>query len=261
MHKKVVLITGVSAGIGHDLSLKLIQQGYQVIGLSRRFINIEGMTHYQCDISSIECVQKVIQSIKEEYTKIDYLINNAGIGVAGSLKDISYANIQAIIDTNIIGTITITKELLPLIIKAQGRIINIGSVAGDLTIPYQGLYSMSKAAIDKFSEALAMELKIYHIKVTNIMPGDTKTEFTQSRIINTSNDIEGQHAIKAIKKMEKDEQTGVAPSKVSNTIIKIMKKKNPPLRVTVGMPYKILIFLQRILPRKLIIYFINKLYS
>lgn len=257
---KTVVITGVSSGIGLDLAKLLIEKGYQVIGLSRREVTLEGLKHLKCDISSLESVQNVVNLIKEEYYSIDYLINNAGMGIAGPLKDSSYEDIDNLFNTNLIGTIRVTKELLPLIISSKGRIICIGSVAGDLTIPYQGFYSMSKSALDKFSEALSMELKIYKVKVTTILPGDTKTGFTEARITKVEDDKEGRIASKSIRKMEKDEQKGVSPRKVSKTIYRVMKRRCPPIRVTVGFGYKLLVFLQRLLPRKLVLFIISKLY-
>lgn len=103
-----------------------------------------------------------------------------------------------------------------------------------------------------------MNFIIKKIKVTTILPGDTKTEFTSNRKTTIK---DNEIATKSIKKMEKDEQNGVSPRKVSKVIFKVMRAKNPPIRVAVGFSYKLFIFLQRILPRRLVIFILRKLYS
>ncbi|MCH5171433.1 MAG: SDR family NAD(P)-dependent oxidoreductase [Erysipelotrichales bacterium] len=255
----VVVITGVSSGIGKDLAELLISKGYKVYGLARRETKLDGLNFLKCDVTDLNNIKNVKQIIEEKECKIDVLINNAGMGIAGSILDSNYEDIDKIFQTNVMGVIAVTKEFLS-IIKDEGKIINIGSVAGDLTIPYQGFYSMSKSAVDKFSECLSIELKPRRIKVTTILPGDTKTGFTESRKTVIKEDKEGT-AAKSIKKMEKDEQNGVSPRKVSKVILKVIKKKHPPIRVAVGFFYKLVIFLQRLLPRKLVLAIIKKMYS
>ncbi|MCH5180542.1 MAG: SDR family NAD(P)-dependent oxidoreductase [Erysipelotrichales bacterium] len=255
----VVVITGVSSGIGKDLAELLISKGFTVYGLARRDTQIAGLNFLKCDVTDLNNIENVRKIIEEKEHKIDILINNAGMGIAGSIIDSNYEDIEKIFKTNVMGVIAITKEFLPLI-NDGGKIINVGSVAGDLTIPYQGFYSMSKSAVDKFSECLSIELKSRHIKVTTILPGDTKTGFTESRKTVIKDDKEGK-ATKSIKKMEKDELNGVSPRKVSKVILKVIKRKNPPIRVAVGFSYKLVIFLQRILPRKLVLAIIKIMYS
>lgn len=253
----VVVITGVSSGIGKDLALLLIDKGYTVYGLARRETQISGLNFIKCDVTLLKNIENAVEFIKEKESKIDILINNAGMGIAGSIADSNYGDIETIFATNVMGAIRVTKEFLPLI-NNGGKIINIGSVAGDLTIPYQGYYSMSKSALDKFSECLYLELKSRKIKVTTILPGDTKTDFTENRKTVIKKD---KTASKSIKKMEKDEQNGASPRKVSKVVLKVIKKKHPPIRVAVGFSYKFLVFLQRLLPRELVLKIINKVYS
>ena len=254
---KTVVITGTSSGIGKDLATLLIKKGYKVYGLSRKESNIEGLNEIKCDITSLDDIKNAFNIIKENEETIDVLVNNAGMGIAGSIKESSYEDINLIFNTNMLGTIKMVKEFIPLI-NDGGRIINLGSVAGDLTIPYQAFYTMTKSAIDKFSEALNIELKDKKIKATTILPGDTKTGFTANRKKTNS---DNKTANESIKKMEKDEQNGASPSKVSNVIYKVIKSKNPPVRKTVGFSYKLFIFLQRILPRRLVIFILSKLYG
>lgn len=257
--KKVAVITGVSSGIGNDLARFLIEKGYKVYGLSRRPANILGMESLKCDVQDLNSIHKCFLYIKEKEKSIDALINNAGIGIAGSIIDSNYTDIERIFATNVLGTIQMCKEFIPLL-KKGSRIVNIGSVAGDLTIPYQVYYSMSKSAIDKFSEGLAMELKSSGIRVSVILPGDTKTGFTNNRVTTIKDGKDAEIARKSIAKMENDERHGDNPRKVSKTIYKVLKSRHAKVRVVVGFKYKILVFCQRILPRSLVLWIIRKLY-
>lgn len=257
--KKVVVITGVSSGIGNDLARLLIEKGYKVYGLSRRTTDILGMESLKCDVQDINSIHECFLYIKEKEDKIDALVNNAGIGIAGSIVDSDYADIERIYATNVLGTIQMCKEFMPLL-KKGSRIVNVGSVAGDLTIPYQVYYSMSKSAIDKFSEGLAMELRDGGIRVSVILPGDTKTGFTNNRVTTIKEGKDADIARKSIAKMENDERHGDNPRKVSKTIYRVLKSRRAKVRVVVGFKYKTLVFCQRILPRALVLWIIKKLY-
>jgi len=257
--KKVAVITGVSSGIGHDLAQFLIEKGYKVYGLSRKHTDILGMESLKCDVQDLNSIHKCFLHIKEKEEKIDALINNAGIGIAGSIIDSNYADIERIFATNVLGTIQMCKEFMPLL-KKGSRIVNIGSVAGDLTIPYQVYYSMSKSALDKFSEGLAMELRSSGIRVSIILPGDTRTSFTNNRVTTIKEGKEAEIARKSIAKMENDERHGDNPRKVSKTIYRVLKSQRAKVRVVVGFKYKIFVFCQRILPRSLVLWIIKKLY-
>ena len=129
-------------------------------------------------------------------------------------------------------------------------------------MPFQATYSATKAGVEIFSRALANEVKPFKIKVTAILPGDTKTGFTQNRIVeNTEENKDYQKIVEnSIKKVEKDEQTGKSPDSVAKVVVKILKRKNPPLRKTVGFAYKLVVFLPRILPTKLVNFIVRKLY-
>ena len=140
-------------------------------------------------------------------------------------------------------------------------IINISSVAGLLPIPFQAMYSMSKAAVISFSDALRNELRPYGVRVTSILPGDTKTGFTDSR--EKSEDLAGygDRINRSVSKMERDERNGVSPYKVAKKIIKVSKKKNPNTYYVVGFSYSLLIFLSRILPKRFTNWLIYRLYA
>lgn len=254
---KVVLITGASSGIGYDLARFLSKKNYKVYGLSRSKFDLEGVTYIKCDVTSEEEVKKAILEVYKKENKIDFLINNAGMGISGSIESTELKEVLRMFAVNFNGVFLTTKTVLPYMRKKKyGRIINVGSVAGEFAIPFQTFYSSSKAAIKTFGEALHNEVSPYGISVCTILPGDVKTGFTKNRLKNENElSIYQKRVEKSIGLMEKDEQNGMSVHYASKVIYKVMKRKKMPIVKTIGFKYKLFIFAKRFLPSK----FINKL--
>lgn len=263
MNKKVVVITGASSGIGKMTANYLALKGYVVYGLSRSAINLDNVKHISCDVTKSEQIDNALKTVYDNEHQIDIIINNAGLGVCGAIEHSSEEELDRIIDLNIKAVIKVCQKAIGYLRQSKGKIINIGSVAGTLTIPFQAYYSMTKASVAVISEALRMELKPFGIKVTTVLPGDTKTNFTKNRYqpLVASDEFYQDRIIRSIKKMEKDEQNGVDPIKVSKVIHKVIKKKNPPVKVTVGFNYKMLVFLKRLFPERFINYILYCMYA
>lgn len=256
---KTVVITGASSGIGLVTGEFLSKKGYRVYGLSRTVGSGKGIQYIRCDITKKEEVQAAFKMIEGS---VDAIINNAGIGISGPVEYTSSEDLNKILNVNLVGVVNVTQVAIPFLRKTKGRIINIGSVAGEIAIPFQAFYSFTKAGVQVLSEALNVELKPFGIKVTNVLPGDTKTSFTKNRQKNEIiDDLYKDRIVKSIQKMEKDEEQGMNPLRVSKAIEKVLRMKNPPLRITVGCSYKFLVFLKRFLPLKLVNYFVDKIYG
>lgn len=257
--KKVVVITGASSGIGKVCANYLYDKGYKVYGLNRSPIISEKISYIKCDVTNEEDVKNAFMKIEED---IYAVINNAGMGISGAIEYASSEDINRIIDVNIKGVINVCKYAIPRLRVTKGKIVNIGSVAGELTIPFQTFYSMSKVAVSTFTEGLRMELKPFGIKATTVLPGDTKTAFSNNRKkTEVIDDIYKDRIQRSIERMEKDEQSGKDPRSVAKVIYKILKKKNPPVKVTVGFTYKLFVFLKRILPSIFVNYILYKMYG
>lgn len=257
--KKVIVMTGASSGIGQVCANYLHDKGYLVYGLNRSSISSEKINYIKCDVTDEEQVKNAFASIKEN---IYAVINNAGMGISGAIEYASNEDINRIIDVNIKGVINVCKHAIPRLRKTKGKIINIGSVAGDLTIPFQTFYSMSKVAVSTFTEGLRMELRPFGIKATTVLPGDTKSAFSSNRKkTEVIDEVYGDRIKRSIERMEKDERGGKSPVSVAKVINKILKKKNPPIKITVGLQYKLFVFLKRILPSKFVNYILYKMYG
>ena len=260
MKKRVVLITGVSSGIGLELAKKFIKKGDIVYGSSRHEFNLEGLNHIVCDVSKLDDCQNAIKEIVEKEKTLDLVINNAGMGISGSIENTSEQDARKIFDTNFFGTFFICKSALPYLRKSKGRIINVSSVASKFYIPFQGFYSATKASIDAISAAMRAETKPFGVKITNVFPGDTKTSFTANRV-KQDDGVYQERYVSFISKMEKDEQNGMSSSYVAKVIFKVANKKNPQLTKTIGVPYKVLLFLAKLLPNRFIEWIVSKMYS
>lgn len=269
----VVLITGASSGIGKATAEYLASSGLKVYGTSRKaqVDNPDGFTGsggflrmIQLDVCSEDSAKKAINYVMEKEGRIDILINNAGFGIAGSVEDTSIEEAHSQLDTNFFGMLRMCRNVLPIMRKQKsGLIINTSSVAGVISIPYQSMYSASKYAVEAVTEAMRMEVAPFGIKVSMVEPGDTKTGFTDKRVYVSA--AKGDSAYKnkftkSINTMEKSEQSGPPPMVVTKTIASIINSKNPPIRKTVGISYKLIVFLKRLLPSRLVGYIVSKLY-
>ncbi|NSW90718.1 MAG: SDR family oxidoreductase [Firmicutes bacterium] len=276
IYGNTVMITGASSGIGKCIALSLMKKGYRVYGTSRNPIqkNIvvandsedgKGFIEMvQLDVRSEDSIKKAVDYILRKEGKIDILINNAGFGIAGAVEDTSHEEAYEQFDTNFFGVLRMCRNVIPIMRKNKsGLIINISSVAGLISIPFQSMYSASKYALESMSEALRIELKPFGINVVLVEPGDTKTGFTANRkIVNRANEssIYKERFIKSLNTMIKDETTGPTPEAVARAIVKILNKKNPPVRVVVGIKYKIIVFCKRLVPARFVEYVVSKLY-
>lgn len=250
--QKVVLITGTSSGIGEACARYLSGQGYVVFGTSRTLKKPQLPYHLmQMDVTNEYSVQEVIHTIYERVGRIDVLINNAGMGIAGAVADTATEEAQKQLDTNFFGVLRVCKAVIPRMkVQNQGLIINMSSMAGLIGLPYQGLYSASKFALEAASQAMRMELAPYNIKVVLVNPGDFKTSFTANRsIIKQYLHNPPKQFTRTLNIINQDEQKGSSPEKIGYLIEKIIRKRKPKANYIMGSTAeKLFIRLTKVLP-------------
>ncbi|MDB5787125.1 oxidoreductase [Caballeronia mineralivorans] len=178
-NSKVVVVTGVSSGIGRATAETFVKRGCKVFGTVRNTANaqsIPGGVLIEMDVRDDGSVQRGFQTIIAQAKRIDVLINSAGVTLLGATEETSLAEAQSLFDTNVFGILRTTQAVLPhMRAQRSGRIVNVSSVLGFLPAPYMGLYSASKHAVEGMSETLDHEVRKFGIRVVLVEPSYTKT--------------------------------------------------------------------------------------
>ena len=251
---KVVLITGGSSGIGKSIGAFLHQKGFVVYGTSR---NPEKITNsifplVALDVrdkqSIVNCVAEVIQ----KSGRLDIVINNAGVGITGPIEEIPTEEIRNNFETNLFGPIEVMKSVLPQMREQKsGLIINITSIAGYMGLPYRGIYSASKGALELITEALRMEVKSFGIQITNVAPGDFATNIAAGRYhapVVKGSAYEVPYG-NTLKEMDSHVDSGSNPNEMAEAIFAMIQTDKPKVHYKVGaFMQKFSIVLKRILP-------------
>jgi len=179
----VILITGITSGFGRAMASRLNSDGHKVYGTYRRDSQqIPGVTYLKADVQDHESLNNAVNCIIEKEGRIDTVISNAGMGIGGPLEFTSIEDAQRQMDVNFMGMVRLLNLVVPIMRNQHhGHIICVSSIGGLMGLPYQGMYSASKFAIEGYCEALRLEVRQFGIKVTVINPGDFSTGFTAQR--------------------------------------------------------------------------------
>ena len=232
---KTILVTGGSTGIGKSIGELLVKQGFTVFGTSR---NPEKYPRSVFRLLAMDVRDTVsIANVVREIGTIDVLINNAGVGIAGAIEELPEAEIKNNFEVNFFGPIAVMKAVLPTM-RAQksGLIVNVTSIAGFMGLPYRGVYSASKSALSILSEAMAMEVKPFGIKICCVAPGDFATNIAAGRFhapILQGSDYENGYS-KTLDLMNNHVDTGENPDEMARAILKIIESGNPKIHYKVG---------------------------
>ncbi len=189
LHGCTALITGASAGIGAEMARQLAPHARALVLVARRRDRLDALKaelersgmEIQChavDLADGEDVDALLAALAASGTKVDFLINNAGVGDHGSFEDSEWARVQAMLDVNIAALTRLTHALLPGILRSgRGAILNVSSIAAYFPMPGMAVYAASKAYVNSFTEALRAELRGTGVAVCALCPGPVDTEF------------------------------------------------------------------------------------
>lgn len=260
---KVILVTGGSSGIGKSIGDLLTSKGFTVYGTSRhpeRYSN-SSFPLLKLDVSLENQISDVVNTIHSNEGRIDVLINNAGMGITGPIEETPKKEIVNVFDVNFFGPIEMIKSVLPIMRTQQsGLIINITSIAGYMGLPYRGIYSATKGALEILTESLRMETKDFGIKICNLAPGDFATNIAQGRF--HSPIVKGSPYEKAYQNtldlIDSHVHKGLDPGLVAKSVLKIINQRSPKIHYQVGSFFqKFSIVLKYILPDKIFERFIS----
>ncbi len=264
--KKVILITGASSGIGLTCAEYLSSRGNLVYGIGRNpdFKTTE-FTYYPVDVRNEPAVQSLVSQILEKEKRIDVLINNAGIHVAGAIEHIDHQRVLELFDCNFFGYLNMIRSILPGMKKRKsGLLICISSIAGVTGLPFQGIYCASKFALEGLCESLRMETHHSGVHVVLVEPGDFKTAITQNRTIDpltVKDPFYAGNFETTMKKVTLDESTGANAIDIARLIENIMCMRRPGVRYTAGHKMqRVVPFLKRIVPSAFFEFIIRKNY-
>ena len=272
----VAIVTGASSGIGRAIAVELARSGYRVYALARslpdyfenchceQLINSGSLRPIRIDVTNQSALEHVFHRILANEGRLDCLVQAAGFGLAGAIEDTSSEEARTQFETNFFGTI----HPFPLVLQQMrqqkhGLIVQLCSVAGILPIPFQAYYSAAKAALTALTLALADEVRPFGIRCMIVQAGDTKTGFTNSRVM-AAGSVESDYAERAnrsISRMAKDETGGASPESIASLIVRKMNRRRPPLILTPGLLYKLAAFLIRILPTAVVRAVIRLMYA
>jgi NAD(P)-dependent dehydrogenase (short-subunit alcohol dehydrogenase family) len=270
--QKSVLVTGASSGIGRACATCLAHQGFRVFAGVRRQEEgaklergAEGnLLPVLLDVTDQKSIADAVETVSAQLRNggVDGLINNAGIGFSGPLEYLPMEDLRTQYEVNVFGQVAITQTFLPLIRKATGRIINIGSVGDRLTIPFGAALCSSKSALASMTEALRMELHPWGIHVCLIEPGSISTQAAGKvtghaqrlfeRLPAEAEQLYGSMFRSFIRRMDERETHGSPPDVVAEIVFKALTDRKPRTRYIAGKDSRLLAALPRLLPDRLL---------
>ena len=241
----VWMITGSSRGLGLAITEAALEAGHQVVATARNTNSLKDLKKIygdrvatiELDVTSEAGAAKAVQSAIDQFGRLDVLVNNAGYGNINSIEETSLADFRAEIETNLFGTIIVTKAVLPFMRgQGSGHIIQVTSVGGRIGPIGRGPYAAAKWGVEGFSEVLLRETAPLGIKVTIIEPGGFRTDFAGSSTIIKEGIAAYDTTVGATARFQRDyngNQPG-DPKKAAQVILKIAGMDSPPLRLLLG---------------------------
>lgn len=263
-----VLVTGASSGIGLETTRLFAQNGFVVYAASRHPLDVSSLgldeatskniIPIEMDVTQPSSIDKASGLI----TDLGIIVHCAGFGISGSAEKTPLERARAQMETNYFGVLNVNRVFLPLLRKNPRSLVLVtSSVAGVVPIPYQSHYSSSKYALEAYAQALRMEASPFGVKVCLVEPGDTKTGFTKARTSDEPQDSPYYgRCLSAVEHMARDEQKGKPAKSVADVFIKMAYRKNPPVKCSVGLDYKALALLAKILPSRTIVWLVSRIY-
>ncbi|AUI77587.1 MULTISPECIES: SDR family oxidoreductase [Lactiplantibacillus] len=245
MTKKTWLITGVSSGFGRAMTAQLLAAGNTVIGTVRNTAKVQDLIDqypdtFICeilDVMDVPAIHELVNRVATEHS-IDVLVNNAGYGLFGAAEELSDADIDKILATDLTGSIQMIRSVLPFMRKQQhGQIIQISSYGGQVAFAGNSMYHAAKFGIEGFCESVAQEVAPFNIGMTIVEPGGARTEFRygSAHVANLMKEYDENPAHAFMKML--DPANGLAPgdpARMAARIIESVDQPDTPLHMVLG---------------------------
>jgi short-subunit dehydrogenase len=264
--KKVAIVTGASKGIGLEIANQLLQDDYIVYGTSRKIAEQTELSFslLELEVRSNESVEALVKQVLDETGRIDVLINNAGYDVYGSAEGTSMDELHAQMDVNFYGAVRMARAVLPTMKRQKsGDIINISSIGGLLSLPFNSAYAASKFAMEGYFEAMRYELSPLGIHVSLVEPQGTSTNTLDTSIQSIAHEVADYEAqlARMIERMRADgKSSGLPPQAIAKTVRRILVAKQPRLRYPIGGLSRFMPTMKQLMPQKLFESFIASMF-
>jgi short-subunit dehydrogenase len=256
--KKVILITGASAGMGKDFAQSLVKDGHVVYGAARRVEKMKdieklGVRILEMDVTKDASMTKGVETILKNEGRIDVLINNAGFGSYGAIEDVSMDDACYQLEVNVFGAARLMQLVIPSMREHHfGRIINISSIGGKLAMPFGGWYHASKFALEALSDSVRVEVMQFGIDVVVIEPGGVRSEWagiSMDSLEERSGKTVYADMVRSMASTIKELENKVAePEVITKLVKKAIEAKKPKTRYSGGYMAKPFLFMRWLLP-------------
>ncbi|MDY0005025.1 MAG: SDR family oxidoreductase [Polyangia bacterium] len=269
--QQIILVTGATTGIGRETALHLARLGHRIFATGRKAAalgELEAEARKQnlplesflLDVND----EASIRAAGEEVTRrteghgLDVLVNNAGFGLLAPMELITDADLRGQLETNVVGLVKVTQQFLPAMRERRaGKIINVSSMVGRMTLPLQGIYCATKHAVESLTDALRMEVAAFGVRVTLVEPGAIKSQFGSTALSTTSKyrDMGSPYgpAIDTYQAVvEKQYRGSPGPECIARTIARIVRKRRPAARYVSPRIMTIALWLVGLVPTRLL---------
>ncbi len=239
------LITGSSRGIGRALAEAVLDAGHRLVATARDPAQLAGLAARHgdavrvvaLDVTDPAAAQAAVDTAVDSFGRLDVLVNNAGYGNVGSVEDTPLDEFRRQIETNLFGTIIVTKAAIPVMREQRsGHIIQFSSVGGRLGAPGRAPYSAAKWGVEGFSEVLAAEMALVGVKVTVIEPGGFRTDFAGASTSLQPGRAEYDPVVGATVRSQRayDGRQPGDPARAARALLAVAAMQQPPLRLPLG---------------------------
>ena len=261
--KKTAIVVGGSSGIGRETALKLSAKGYRVYNISRTPFKGERVRTLTADAAQEGEIEKAIRGVGEELGGLDLLVYSAGFSMSAPVEYAKSGDYRYLFEVNYFGAIEGIRAAAPFLKKNGGRAVLVGSLGGDMPIPFDGFYSSSKAALAMLARAADMEMRPQGVRVSALLPGGTATDFTYNRRVYGTEESKGYSSSvkKASAALANMEQGGMTPSLVADCILRLAEKRNPPTVSAAGGKNVVLRYAYKVLPERVTDWFVRRKFN
>jgi short-subunit dehydrogenase len=257
---KAVLITGCSTGIGRATAKHLAKRGHTVYATARRVESIQDLEEHGCkllqlDVTDEDSMRSAVAAVEEQEGAVGALVNNAGYSQSGAAESVRMEDVRRQFETNVFGLLRLTQLVLPGMRSAgRGRIVNVSSMGGRMTLPGGGIYHASKYAVEALSDALRFETRGFGIAVSVVAPGPVRTAFAEEATAVPAGDgpyagfMRGVAARNSAAYDKPGARGTLDPYDVAEVIVEALESDRPKARYAVGAVARGVVGARRLLP-------------